>query len=123
MRVLRLPSTRYITEKSANNGINIWFWAMNDASVPASVLNGASTIKISDLGEPYANFPYANCNYNSYFGPEAIIINLTLCASHRPSLRTRVKLFTDVVDTGGDWAGNVYPSTCPKTCVGMSWVF
>ncbi|KAG8866034.1 hypothetical protein FRB97_004272 [Tulasnella sp. 331] len=86
----------YITEKSISNGINVWFWARNDPSVPASVANGASTVKISDLGEPYANFPYNNCNYNSYFGPEAIIINLTLC---------------------GDWAGNVYPSTCPKTCV------
>ncbi|KAG8982997.1 hypothetical protein FRB94_008174 [Tulasnella sp. JGI-2019a] len=85
----------YITEKTSTH-INIWFWARNDATVPASVLNGAGTIKIADLGEPYANFSNASCDMNTFFGPEAIIINLTLC---------------------GDWAGNVYPSTCPKTCV------
>jgi len=85
----------YVMERTTTH-INIWFWARNDATVPSAIKNAAGTVDVSTFGEPYANFVNNSCNMNTYFGPEAIIINLTLC---------------------GDWAGNVYPSTCPSTCV------
>ncbi|KAG8934496.1 hypothetical protein FRC02_009843 [Tulasnella sp. 418] len=76
--------------------INLWFWGRNEANIPAEVRNGASTINTSRWGTPYANFVNNNCDISSKFGPNNIIINLTLC---------------------GDWAGSVYPSSCPSTCV------
>lgn len=45
-----------------------------------------------------ANFPNNYCNIGEKFGPNAIIINLTLC---------------------GDWAGSSFASDgCPGTCEG-----
>ncbi|KAG8934493.1 hypothetical protein FRC02_009840 [Tulasnella sp. 418] len=85
----------YAMERTSTK-INVWFWGRNEANVPADVKNGASTVNTSNWGTPYANFVNNNCPINSKFGPNNIIINLTLC---------------------GDWAGNVYPSTCPSTCV------
>ncbi|KAG8960025.1 hypothetical protein FRC03_007138 [Tulasnella sp. 419] len=76
--------------------INLWYWGRNEANIPADVKNGASTINTSNWGTPYANFVNNSCDLNSKFGPNNIIINLTLC---------------------GDWAGAVYPSSCPSTCV------
>jgi hypothetical protein len=85
----------YATERTAHS-INLWFWPRNDASVPNDVKNGASSVNTANWGTPYANFVDNTCNFSTHFGNENLIINLTLC---------------------GDWAGNVYPSSCPKTCV------
>ena len=87
------------------NYINLWFWARNDATVPASVSSGAGSVDTRTFGEPYANFVNNSCNMNTYFGPEAIIINLTLCtypfdskiAFQYPDAFHRVKAETGLV--------------------------
>ncbi|KAG8907074.1 hypothetical protein FRC01_007826, partial [Tulasnella sp. 417] len=78
--------------------INIWFWSRNDPAVPGEVKNGSGAISPANWGAPYANYVNDSCDFDTHFGPENVIINLTLC---------------------GDWAGNeyIYPSTCPQTCV------
>ncbi|KAG8997294.1 hypothetical protein FRB94_001090 [Tulasnella sp. JGI-2019a] len=78
----------------------MWFWSRNDSSVPDEVRRAgfasqkAKQINTANWGTPYANFGNSACDV-SRFKPQNIIINLTLC---------------------GDWAGNAYPSTCPKSC-------
>ncbi|KAG8884881.1 hypothetical protein FRB97_003088 [Tulasnella sp. 331] len=83
-----------MSQTGTTSQINIWFWARDDTSVPADVSSGAASVVTSSWGLPVANFVSTNCNFD-HFGPQNIIINLTLC---------------------GDWAGAVYPSTCPSTC-------
>ncbi|KAL5510983.1 hypothetical protein ACEPAG_3702 [Sanghuangporus baumii] len=89
----------YAMERTSSH-INVYFWPRNDGSVPSDVRNGASTVNTGNWGTPVANFPSSNnCNINSAFGPNNIIINLTFC---------------------GDWAGasSVYAaSNCPSSCV------
>jgi len=81
--------------------INVWFWARNDASVPADVANGYAQVNPAHWGTPYANFVNNNCNIGSHFGPNNIIFDLTLC---------------------GDWAGSsgVWPGPACAAKVGSS---
>ncbi|KAG8994753.1 hypothetical protein FRB94_012586 [Tulasnella sp. JGI-2019a] len=85
----------YAMERTAQH-INIWFWGRDEKGVPVDVLLGSPIVDPSLWGTPTANFVSTNCDFATHFGPHNIIINLTLC---------------------GDWAGNVYPSTCPSTCI------
>ncbi|KAG2074810.1 glycoside hydrolase family 16 protein [Suillus decipiens] len=79
--------------------INVWFWERSDPSVPLDVSSGASIIDTNNWGTPAANFPNnAQCDIQSHFGGNNIIIDLTFC---------------------GDWAGNaaVYSASgCPLDC-------
>ncbi|KAI0036128.1 endo-beta-glucanase [Vararia minispora EC-137] len=78
--------------------IKVWFWPRGASNLPSDVNSGANTINTSNWGEPDALFPNTNCNIDSHFGPNNIVINLTFC---------------------GDWAGqaSVYASSgCPSTC-------
>jgi len=84
----------YAMERT-NSYIKIWFWPRN-GSPPSDVSGGAGSVDTSNWGTPTANFPNTSCDLSSHFGPNAIIINLTLC---------------------GDWAGAVYSSQgCPGSC-------
>lgn len=85
----------YAMERN-NNAINVWFWPRNAANVPSDVRNGASSVNTGNWGTPTANFPNTQCDIASHFSPNNIIINLTFC---------------------GDWAGAVYPGSCPSSCV------
>ncbi|KAJ3477504.1 hypothetical protein NLI96_g10422 [Meripilus lineatus] len=79
--------------------IKVWFWPRNSGSVPSGVKNGGSSVDTANWGTPTAFFPNTNCDINSHFGPNNIIINLTLC---------------------GDWAGipSLYNGAgCPGDCV------
>jgi len=73
---------RYAMERISTQ-ISVWFWPRNDASVPAEVKNGASVVTPANWGTPFAKFVNNNCDINSKFGPNNIIINLTLCKFHR----------------------------------------
>jgi len=87
----------YAMERTADF-VKVWFWARNDASVPAEVSSGSGSIDTDNWGTPDAFFPNTSCDIDSHFGPANIIINLTFC---------------------GDWAGSasVYSSSgCPSTC-------
>ncbi|KAG8909551.1 hypothetical protein FRC00_009893 [Tulasnella sp. 408] len=50
----------------------------NDNTVPNDVKNGASSVNTANWGTPYANFVDNNCNFQTHFGNENLIINLTL---------------------------------------------
>ncbi|KAG9000521.1 hypothetical protein FRB94_005371 [Tulasnella sp. JGI-2019a] len=84
----------YYAMERTSTYIKIWFWAKNEASIPTDITSGATTVNPANWGTPTADFVATNCAF-SHFGPHNIIINLTFC---------------------GDWAGAVYPSTCPSTC-------
>ncbi|KAG8880546.1 hypothetical protein FRB97_000716 [Tulasnella sp. 331] len=84
----------YYAMERTSTYIKIWFWARNEANIPADITSGGSTVSPTNWGTPTADFVFNNCA-SSHFGPHNIIINLTLC---------------------GDWAGAVYPATCPSTC-------
>ncbi|KAF8590993.1 glycoside hydrolase family 16 protein [Ramaria rubella] len=85
----------YAMERTTTS-IKVWFWSRTDTSVPADVKNGASSINTSNWGTPFADFPNTSCNLASEFGPNNIVINLTLC---------------------GDWAGAVFTSQgCGSDC-------
>lgn len=71
----------YVMERT-DHAINIWFWSRNDASVPSDVKNGASSVDTSKWGTPLANFVDNSCDFSTHFGPENIIINLTLCTPY-----------------------------------------
>lgn len=74
--------------------MKVWLFARGSSILP-EVLNRAATIKTDNWKPRAAYFPNTSCNIASKFAAHNIIINLTLC---------------------GDWAGNVYPSSCPSTC-------
>lgn len=105
----------YAMERT-NDAINVWFWARNDNTVPSDVKNGASTINTSNWGKPFANFPDTDCNLASHFGPNNIVINLTLC---KPLIVFTIVTFSPgLLTSGGDWAGAVFTSQgCGSDCV------
>jgi len=74
------------------SGIYIWFWGRT--SIPTTVSSNGSTLDTSDWGTPSANYPASSCTIDTYFAPQQIVIDITLC---------------------GDWAGltEIYPETCP----------
>jgi len=80
----------YAMQKSASQGINVWFWSRDDLTVPQDVRYYLDTIFPESWGLPNAAFPLGSCDYNSHFNAHQIIFDLTLC---------------------GDWAGNVFASS------------
>jgi len=85
----------YVMERT-DTEIKVWFWSRNDGSVPADVKNAPTSIDTSSFGTPFADFPSTDCDLESKFGPNNIVINLTLC---------------------GDFAGSVFTSQgCGSDC-------
>ncbi|TFK39087.1 glycoside hydrolase family 16 protein [Crucibulum laeve] len=84
----------WVTEY-AQSGISIWFFPR--ANVPSTLSSNASTIDTSTLGIPVGNWPATGCNMDSFFNPQNIIFDITLC---------------------GDFAGavNIFSQTCPGVC-------
>ncbi|KIJ33045.1 glycoside hydrolase family 16 protein [Sphaerobolus stellatus SS14] len=76
-----------------DSGVFIWFF--DRASVPDNLKkdNTAKTLDVSSWGAPVASYPSTKCNMKQFFGPQKLVLDITLC---------------------GDWAGNfnVYPETC-----------
>jgi hypothetical protein len=72
-------------EKSASNGISIWFWSRDSPSVPDFVRsggNGGGSITTEGWGVPDAYFPTnTNCPYSNHFNAHRIIFDLTFCVS------------------------------------------
>ncbi|GHJ90114.1 hypothetical protein NliqN6_6516 [Naganishia liquefaciens] len=95
----------WVTE-FAKDGISIWFYSRPD--VPSAVTNANSSIDTTQLGERTAFWSPQGCDIASYFTPQELIIDITLC---------------------GDWAGQastlastgcpalVSPATCYTTYV------
>ncbi|KIK06242.1 glycoside hydrolase family 16 protein [Laccaria amethystina LaAM-08-1] len=79
----------------AETGISIWFFSR--ANIPSVLSSNSSTIDTSTLGTPVGNWPAAGCNIDTFFAPQNLILDITLC---------------------GDFAGpaNIFAETCPGTC-------
>ncbi|KAI0762600.1 2 beta-glucan [Fomes fomentarius] len=73
----------YASERTSSF-IKVWFWARNDPTVPADVVNAGGAVNTDAWGQPSAVFVSDQCDINAHFGAHNIIINLTFC---------------------GDWAG------------------
>jgi len=71
---------------------------------------------ICNQGTPAAYFPSTFCDFSTYFDPQNIIINLTLCKCLPRAGNDGYKH----PYVGGDWAGSTYSqgTGCPSTCVG-----
>ncbi|KAG7091333.1 hypothetical protein E1B28_010377 [Marasmius oreades] len=85
----------FVTEM-ATSGISIWFFTRS--AVPSSITSNSSTIDTSTLGKPVANYPATGCPMDTFFGPQALIFDITLC---------------------GDFARPLYEqpdSGCPGSC-------
>ncbi|KAG6860471.1 hypothetical protein C0995_010762 [Termitomyces sp. Mi166 len=63
-------------------GIFIWFWSRPD--IPLSIMKAASSklpVDMSDWGPPSASFPATTCNITQFFGPQKLVLDITLCGS------------------------------------------
>ncbi|KAF8520726.1 hypothetical protein BU17DRAFT_75556 [Hysterangium stoloniferum] len=60
-------------------GIFIWFW--NRASIPANLQPSApsGSLDVSTWGPPVASYPSTACNMSHFFGPQTLVIDITLC--------------------------------------------
>ncbi|KAG8722106.1 hypothetical protein FRC09_006809 [Ceratobasidium sp. 395] len=89
----------FVTERT-DKRISVWFWGRHDANVPAAVKYGLPLISTKDFCAPVAVWESSStCDFPTVFGPQNVIINLTLC---------------------GDWAGqnSIFQGAgCPGTCV------
>ncbi|KAG5637032.1 hypothetical protein H0H81_006027 [Sphagnurus paluster] len=87
----------FVLERSAARGINVWFWARNDPSVPLAVSQGTKSIYPDDSwGRPEARFAPDTCAHSTYFDKHVMIFDTTFC---------------------GDWAGATFNSAgCPGNC-------
>ena len=90
----------FVTE-FAESGVSIWFF--NRSSIP-SALSGSTITKFdtANLGTPVANYPSGGCDMNTFFGPQNLVFDITLC---------------------GDLAGatNIFQQTCTGDCY-VDWV-
>ncbi|KAJ7134267.1 glycoside hydrolase family 16 protein [Mycena epipterygia] len=84
----------FITE-FAESGISVWFF--NRSSIPTSISGNASSFATSDLGTPVANWPTGGCAIDTYFKPQNLIFDITLCG-----------------DAAG--ASSVFAQTCSGVC-------
>jgi hypothetical protein len=72
---------RFVMERTEAK-ISIWFWGRTDSNVPMSVREGSPIVRTKDFGRPTAVWHSAStCDFRKVFGPQNIIINLTLCES------------------------------------------
>ncbi|KAF9265278.1 glycoside hydrolase family 16 protein, partial [Marasmius fiardii PR-910] len=86
----------FVTE-FAEEGISVWFFPRD--LVPSSLSSNTTSLDISTIGKPTANWPSGpgGCDVQSFFQPQNLIFDITLC---------------------GDFAGapNVFSQTCTGTC-------
>ncbi|GBE85081.1 concanavalin A-like lectin/glucanase domain-containing protein [Sparassis latifolia] len=84
----------FVTE-FATDGISIWFF--NRSSIPQVLQGNVSTVNTSSLGIPVANWPSSSCDIETFFNPQQLVFDITLC---------------------GDYAGNteVFAETCDGIC-------
>ncbi|TFK73182.1 hypothetical protein BDN72DRAFT_835201, partial [Pluteus cervinus] len=100
----------FVTEY-AQTGISIWFFTRS--AVPSSLSSGSNTLDTSTLGEPVANWPTTGCDMDQFFGPQNLILDITLCGDFAkpPNIFTQTctgVCYDDwVVGNGSDYA-NAY---------------
>lgn len=66
----------FVTEM-AEEGVSIWFFSRAD--VPQSLQGDGSSLDISTLGTPVANYPSTSCTVDKFFEAQNLIFQITLC--------------------------------------------
>ncbi|KAN0130624.1 glycoside hydrolase family 16 protein [Lactarius tabidus] len=79
----------------AEEGISIWFFERQ--KIPSSISRGSTSVDTSTFGVPVANFPATGCTIDTFFEPQNLVFDITLC---------------------GDFAGNptIFAQTCQGSC-------
>lgn len=49
--------------------------------IPPSITSATNSIDVSAWGKPSAAFPSSTCDIETKFGPQAIVIDITLCGT------------------------------------------
>ncbi|KAJ7593859.1 glycoside hydrolase family 16 protein [Mycena floridula] len=80
----------YAMKRSPEDGVSVWFWSRDSATVPKGVRQHDIKLSTDDWDTPNAQFPTTSCDHDSHFNNHSIVINLTFC---------------------GDWAGNAFASS------------
>ncbi|KAI5475189.1 family 16 glycoside hydrolase [Pseudohyphozyma bogoriensis] len=75
----------------SEEGVSIWSFARDE--IPADLTSDSPDV--SSWGEPKAFWSSTTCSMDEYFGPQTIVINITVC---------------------GDWAGATYSQFYSGTC-------
>jgi hypothetical protein len=101
----------FVTSRSRDCGIQIWFWPRYSPDVPAEIAQGGVEALSPDptWGEPVATFPMEPgfCDYDQYFNEHEIIFDLTFCVGDLSFASYCFLTTTEVLASlQGDWAGN-----------------
>ena len=87
----------YVMQKTAEDGISVWFWSRMDSSVPDEVVSGRDSLSPNpSWGLPSAAFPSTSCNYASHFNAHEIIFDLTFCVSVFPASQRQSRLICTI---------------------------
>ncbi|KAH8929413.1 glycoside hydrolase family 16 protein, partial [Atractiella rhizophila] len=70
----------------------IWYWHWPRNQIPADLVSSNVTPNPANFGTPIAYWDAANCNINTFFEPQKLLFDITLC---------------------GDWAGNTFTRYVP----------
>lgn len=110
---LRLEDT---ADKSKSR---VWFF--NRSSIPSALQGNASSFDTKSLGTPVSNWPSTGCDVNTFFRPQQLVFDITLCGdlyvkhlSFKPLLCSSSLSFSAGLSS-------VFAETCPGDCY-VDWV-
>ncbi|KAF8817140.1 glycoside hydrolase family 16 protein [Phlegmacium glaucopus] len=66
----------FVTEYAAT-GISVWFFSRSN--VPSVLSSNSSTIDTSTFGLPVGNWPATGCASSTFFEPQNLVFDITLC--------------------------------------------
>lgn len=90
---------------------------MPRAKVPSVISSNSSTIDTSALGTPTANWPTGGCDMNTFFAPQNIIFDITLCGGTYPPSTASLFARTSTLNSA-DFAKppEIFSQTCSGVC-------
>ena len=71
-------------QKTAEEGVSVWFWSRHDHKVPDEIRTFKDSVSPdSSWGEPSARFLTTSCDYASHFNAHSIVFDVTFCVRIR----------------------------------------
>jgi hypothetical protein len=92
---------------------------MPRAEVPNVISSNSSTIDTSAFGTPTANWPRIGCDMTTFFSPQNIVLDITLCGgacSLTPLFSLSLNWWALARKTNLARPPNVFSQTCPGVC-------